>query len=261
MSRSKATVLTVWILAIIAAWELVAWSLVDLFHTHMATSKFPYLHDIVIKIISNSGTFLSEGAVTFTNAVIGCVLGTLVGVLLSIWMSAAIKIEQITYPYLILSQMIPVLGLAPIIYGIVRDEYASRILIATYITFFPVAINMLSAIKSVEKEKRELLYVYATNKWNMYLKLFLPASLPSLFGSLKVTAPLSVTAAILVELLGSQKGIGVIILRSLYYGSSQVINFWAAVTVSALLGIISYVLVVLLEYLCLPGRRVDIVER
>jgi NitT/TauT family transport system permease protein len=62
--------------------------------------------------------------------------------------------EKIALPYLIISQMIPVLGLAPIIFTLVRDMNTSRIVIAAYITFFPVSVNMLSGLNSVESDKK-----------------------------------------------------------------------------------------------------------
>lgn len=245
----------VWFIAAVILWEIGAWALVHLFHDPMATSKLPYLHNVILNLVEHGNLFLQESMVTLLNYYLGFMIGAIVGVVLAIWMSLSKTFEEITFPYLIFLQMIPVLGLAPIVYGIVRDEYVSRVLISAYITFFPVAIGLVSGIKSVEKEKRELMYSYAVSKWTLYTKLLLPASLPNLFNSLKATAPLAVTAAILVELMGAQRGIGVLILRNLYYGAPQAHAFWTSVFVSALLGIASYLIIVALEWLFVPQKR------
>ena len=97
--------------------------------------------------------------------------------------------------------------------------------------------------------EKDLIFTYAANKFELYRKLLLPAALPGLFSGLKIAAPLSVTAAILVEIMGANSGIGILILRSLYYGSSQAANFWANVMASAWLGILSYILIISIERL------------
>jgi NitT/TauT family transport system permease protein len=128
----------------------------------------------------------------------------------------------------------------------------SRIIIASYITFFPVAANTLSGLNSVDPEKRELMYSYAAKKPALYWKLMLPFSLPYLLTGLKIAAPLSVTASILVDMLGSKNGIGVKLLLSLYGGTRDI--FWATVLTSALMGIASYFTVILAEKILLPWQ-------
>ncbi|WP_416235639.1 ABC transporter permease [Paenibacillus sp. SGZ-1009] len=235
-------------------WEAGSWALLHIAQVPLAQSKLPYVHAIVTTGVQYSGTLLQEGSATFGNAAIGFVLGAAAGVLLAILMSVSRWIERLTFPYAVASQMIPILGLAPIIYGIVRDEYISRIIISGYITFFPVALNMLRGLRSVEPSALELMYSYAAKPWSVYWKLRLPAALPGLFSGLKIAAPLAVTGAILVELMGAQHGIGVIMLRNLYYGPSHVYMFWSTVIVGALLGIISYWVIGLIERFVAPWQ-------
>ena len=161
--------------------------------------------------------------------------------------------EKIALPYLVVSQMIPVLGLAPIIFTLAKDMNLSRIIISGYITFFPVSVNMLSGLNSVESEKKELLYSYAAKKPSIYCKLMIPYCLPYLFAGLKIAAPMSITASILVDMLGSSGGIGVKLLYSLYSGTKDI--FWSSVLTSALMGILSYFIIVFLEKICMPWRK------
>lgn len=251
--KNRKLVLFVWIAGIFVIWELLAFLLLHVFKIPMAETKLPYLHVIIVTFCQNWQSLITDSAITFSRAALGFALGAAVGIILSILMSLSKLLEKIAFPYLIISQMIPILGLAPIIFNIVRDMDTARIIIAAYITFFPVSVNMLSGLKSVDHDKKDLLYSIATNKFNIYRKLMIPASLPYLFTGLKITAPMAVTASILVDMLGSSSGIGVRILYTLYSSSTKV--FWAAVATSAALGIISYYIVVVIERLTLPYNK------
>jgi len=241
----------IWILALALAWEWGAQLLIQ-GHDPMAASKLPYLHSVVATMADHGADLFEAASVTFTQATIGFILGGLIGYALAILMSVSRTAERIAFPYLIVSQMIPVLGLAPIVFNLVRDMNASRILIAAYITFFPVAANTLSGFRSVDAEKRHLMGSYAASGWSTYLKLMVPFSIPHLFAGLKIAAPLSVTASILVDMLGSKNGIGVKLLYALYGGAMDI--FWASVVTSALMGVVSYLVVIGAEKVLVPWR-------
>jgi len=243
----------VWLMGLALAWEWGAQLLAVDFHDPMAASKLPYLHAVIATMVQNWDALLEAAGVTFLQAAIGFVLGGLVGYALAILMSVSRTIERIAFPYLIVSQMIPVLGLAPIVFNLVRDMNASRILIAAYITFFPVAANTLSGFRSVDAEKRTLMHSYAAGSPTTYLKLMMPFALPHLFAGLKIAAPLSVTASILVDMLGSKNGIGVKLLYALYGGNMDI--FWASVVTSALMGVASYLVVLGVEKLLVPWEN------
>lgn len=220
----------------------------------MASAKLPYPHNLAITFFKNWNMLLEAGAVTFSRAAVGFALGVGVGIILAVIMSLSRTMERIAFPYLIVSQMIPVLGLAPIIFNIVRDMNVSRIVIAAYITFFPVSVNMLSGLKSVEQDKKDLLHMIAANKYSIYSKLMFPFSMSYLFTGMKIAAPMAVTASILVDMLGSKSGIGVKILYSLYSNSTAI--FWASVVTSAFMGIISYYIVVFAERILFPWKNI-----
>lgn len=251
--KEKYKVNSVWAIGIFAAWEFIAFFLDKVIHDPMAAAKLPYPHSVIVSIGQNFTDLLGATGITFSRAVIGFALGAAIGFILAIIMSLSKIAEKIALPYLIISQMIPVLGLAPIIFTLARDMNTSRIIIAAYITFFPVSINMLSGLNSVESDKKELLYSYAAKKKSIYYKLMIPYSLPYLFAGLKIAAPMSITASILVDMLGSSGGIGVKLLYSLYSGTKDI--FWASVVTSALMGIISYFIVILFEKVCMPWRK------
>ncbi|GGF94801.1 ABC transporter permease [Paenibacillus abyssi] len=244
----------VWGLGLLILWEAVSWLMLQVLQVPLAQSKLPYIHKVLYTFGQYGSTLLMEGGVTFANAGLGFLLGAIAGTLIAILMSISKWVEQLTFPYAVASQMIPILGLAPIIYGIVRDEQLARVLIAGYITFFPVALNMLRGLRSAEPAALELMYSYAAKPWQMYWKLRFPAALPGLFSGLKIAAPLAVTGAILVELMGARQGIGVIMLRNLYYGPSHNYMFWSTVFIGAMLGVASYLAINLMERIAAPWQ-------
>ncbi|QIB70108.1 ABC transporter permease subunit [Aminipila butyrica] len=228
-------------------WEGAAWAADSASGLGSSWIKLPYLHHVLLAMFQERQVLWPQSISTLVSAGKGFLLGALVGVLTAITMSGSRWAEKTIFPYLILAQMLPVLGLAPMVFGMVRDGDLARVIIAAYITFFPVSVNMLSGLKSAEKEKRELMYSYSASKIQLYSKLLLPSAVPGLFTGLKIAAPLSITSAILVEIMGANSGVGILILRSLYYGSAQAANFWATVLDSACLGIFSYIFIVSIE--------------
>ena len=251
--KEKYMINMVWGIGIFVLWEFLAFLLSDVLHDKMAESKLPYPHMVIVSLIENFSDLASAAGLTLSRAVIGFAIGAIVGVILAIIMSLSKIAEKIAFPYLVVSQMIPVLGLAPIIFTLTKDMNLSRIIISGYITFFPVSVNMLSGLNSVEKEKKELLYSYAAKKPSIYYKLMIPYSLPYLFAGLKIAAPMSITASILVDMLGSSGGIGVKLLYSLYSGTKDV--FWSSVLISSIMGIFGYFIIVLLEKIFIPWKK------
>lgn len=253
MVSNNRKVLFAWIGGVVLVWEVVAFILAIVLKDPQSSAKLPFLHTILWTFIQNGGSLFSQGLMTLSRSGLGFLMGAMVGIILAILMSLFQTIERIAFPYLLISQMIPILGLAPIIFNLVRDMDTARIVIAAYITFFPVSVNMLSGLKSVEPEKLDLMFSYAARTPVTYAKLMLPYSLPYLFAGLKIAAPLSVTASILVDMLGSKNGIGVMLLYSLYGGQREI--FWASVIMSALMGIASFYLVAALEKPVIPWNR------
>lgn len=250
----RSTPALLWLIELLIIWQLISWFLLNVLHVPLAQSKLPYIHELIFTFTEYGGTLLSQAFVTIRSASMGFIVGSIAGILLAIFMSSSKWIEQLAFPYVVASQMIPILGLAPIVYGIVHNDGLSRIIIAAFMTFFPVSLNMLRGLRSAEPSAIELMNSYAARPWTIYWKLRLPQSLPSLFTGLKIAAPLAVTGAILVELMGATEGIGVIMLRNLYYGSSHAYMFWLTVIVGAFLGFLSYLIISLFERFVTPWQ-------
>lgn len=247
-----------WIAGALALVEFAAWVLAEVVQDPLAEKKLPYLQDVMASFADNAGFLLEQAGVTMHYAALGFLLGTLVGILLALLMRASGLVERMILPYLLLSQMIPIIGLAPIIFGLFKTLNAARIVIAAYITFFPVSISLLGGLKSVDEDRINLMRSYAATPWQRYTKLLIPWSVPYLFSGLKIAAPVAVSAAVLVDTLSSQNGIGYVIVLTLYGGGTTG-QFWPALILSALMGLGSMLLITILERLCVPwgaGREV-----
>lgn len=241
------------IAGLLLLWELASY-LVLRSGTMLPQSKLPFPHKVLAAFAEHWALLGKAALLTFGTALVGFAVGGLFGFLLAVLLSSYRRLESGILPYVVASQMIPIIGLAPIVYGILHKEILAKVFIATYVTFFPVAINTLRGLKSTDPNALDLLTSYAAPKWMVYWKLKIPASLPGLFTGLKIAATASVIGAILVELMGAQNGLGVLILRFMYYGSSHAFQLWATIIAAALLGIFSFKALSGLERLLVPWQ-------
>jgi NitT/TauT family transport system permease protein len=250
----KNAVIIVWLGIIFLVWQEAAFILAAVLKDRMADKTLPYLNVIISNLFSRGGLIFPNAAETLSRALSGFVIGVGAGFLLAVVMSAAGFVERMLFPYLLISQMIPILGLAPVMVALIGDIGRTRIFIAAFITFFPVATSTLAGFKSVERDKITLMYSLAAGKFTIYRKLMIPSALPFLFSGMKIAAPMAITAAILVDTLGGASGLGYLITYSLY-GGFPIIVFWSSALLSAALGILSYQLIVMLERAAMPYRR------
>ncbi|MEY8739563.1 ABC transporter permease [Bacillales bacterium AN1005] len=246
--------IAIWIILLFLLWEGIAWILHASMTPQQASSRLPYLHDVVMALFRHAGTLAEQGSVTFGNAAIGFAGGTLLGLALALLMSIAAWLERTLSPYVISSQMVPVIGLAPIVYGIIHNAEWARIVMAAYVTFFPIIIHTLKGLKSTAPEHLELMRSCGASLSARYIKCLLPSALPGLFSGMKIAAPLAVTSSIVVELMGAPDGLGVLMVSSLYYGNAQVGMFWATIMLSMGIGLISYMVISLAERWLTPWQ-------
>lgn len=260
---SKQMVIVVWVIGIMIVWEIGA--------TIVAGTKrspenvLPHLHQIVESIFSTNMVngsqtalqiVLSNAGITLMRAGLGFLIGAAVGFVLALLMNMFLPIEKIAFPYLMIIQMIPILGMAPIILAVTKDIDKSRIIIAAILTFYPVATNTLAGFKSVEREKHELMHSLAAKKTEIYKKLLIPSCIPYLFTGLKISAPMAITASILVDTLQGGGGLGCMLSQSLKHAMSIYV-FWQIVFFSAIIGIFSYYLMSVIERIVSPQIRVE----
>ena len=207
-------------------------------------------------------SMLQNASVTFGEALLGFALGGLLGCALAVIFAASRLLERGLLPFVVGSQTVPILAIAPmVVVGLGQlnaPDWLAKAVVAAYLTFFPVTIGMLRGLRSTPPEALDLMRSYAAGSWPTFWKLRLPAALPYLFTSLKVAATASVIGAIVAELpAGSKSGVGVVIINAAQYYNSRPPVLYAAVLVAASIGLLFYGLVALTERLVVKERKAE----
>lgn len=190
--------------------------------------------------VDSPRNLLFHVAVTAHSSLLGFAMGTLLGLLLSAGIVHSRTLDRALMPWIVASQTIPVLAIAPIVLVILGSLGFSGVwpkaVIAMYLCFFPVTVAMVQGLRSPQQIDTELLYTYAASRWQAFWLLRLPAALPFLFPALRVGIAASLVGAMVAELpTGAQAGLGAKLLLGSYYGNTVAI--WSALLMSALLGL------------------------
>jgi NitT/TauT family transport system permease protein len=202
----------------------------------------------------------ADALYTGFEAVAGFVIGGVLGFVLAVVFVHSPLIERGLLPYVIASQTVPIIAIAPmVVVGMGQlgaPAWLSKSIIAAYLTFFPVTINVLRGFTSVERDALALMRSYAASKSQIFVKLRLPASVPYLFTALKISATASVIGAIIGELpVGSTRGLGVQIVYGSQFNTFNPGFLWATIIAASLLGIVFYGAVALAESRIVRWRK------
>jgi NitT/TauT family transport system permease protein len=183
-------------------------------------------------------SLIYHSAVTLSATLAGFVLGALLGVALALLIVHSAVLERSLMPWIICSQMVPILALAPIFIVVLGalglHGLLPKSIISAYLCFFPVAIGMVKGFTSPDPMQLDLMRTWSASPFQVLWKLRLPSAIPFLFASLKVAVTISLIGAIVAELpTGGEAGIGARLLAGSYYG--QTIQIWAALVAAAIL--------------------------
>jgi NitT/TauT family transport system permease protein len=202
------------------------------------------------------GNYLIDQALyTWSEALLGFALGAVIGITLaSVFVHSGI-LERAFVPYVVASQTVPIVALAPLIVTGFGRGLTSVVIIATYLTFFPVTIAVMRGLRSPDPRAVELMRSYAASKWDVYRKVRLPASVPYLFTALKIAAAASLVGTIIGEGPGGvPQGLGRAILNFNQQYVAGPEKLWAAIFVASVVGILFFLIVRVAELLVLRGR-------
>ena len=198
---------------------------------------------------------VNAGIFTFREAFGGFVFGAVLGLTLAIVFVHSRLLERALVPYVVASQTVPIIAIAPVVVIWLRGGWLAVAVISAYLTFFPVTIAGLRGLRSPDPRALELMRSYASSSRDVLLKVRLPAAAPYLFAAFKVAATASVVGAIIGELpSGIRDGLGGAILNFNQFYVSGPPKLWAAIIVAAVVGIGFFALVRAAEVLFLRGR-------
>jgi NitT/TauT family transport system permease protein len=198
---------------------------------------------------------VNAGIFTFREAFGGFVFGAILGLALAIVFVHSPLLERALVPYVVASQTVPIIAIAPVVVIWLRGGWLAVAVISAYLTFFPVTIAGLRGLRSPDPRALELMRSYASSSRDVLLKVRLPAAAPYLFAAFKVAATASVVGAIIGELpSGIRDGLGGAILNFNQFYVSGPPKLWAAIIVAAAVGIGFFGLVRAAEMVFLRGR-------
>jgi NitT/TauT family transport system permease protein len=243
------------------------WTWQDLLQATMAMQRpvLPAPHQVALDFwsslvdwpIDSPRNLLFHVAVTAESTLWGFVMGTLLGLVLSVCIVHSRTLNRALLPWIVASQTVPVLAIAPIVLVILGSlgfsGVAPKAVIAMYLCFFPVTVAMVQGLRSPQVIETEMMHTYAASKWQALWLLRLPAALPFLFPALRVGIAAGLVGAMVAELpTGAVAGLGARLLTGSYYGNT--VQIWSALVMSALLGLTLTSLVALVERRVLRHR-------
>jgi NitT/TauT family transport system permease protein len=191
------------------------------------------------------GSLLWHTAVTLSEVLLGLALGVSTAILLGYGLAKSETVERILSPYIVASQSIPVVAIAPLLIIWFGPSLFSKVLISALIVFFPVLVNTIVGVRSVPSEFYELMRTLQASPWQIFTKLEIPAALPVFLGGLRIGATLAVIGAVVGEFVGSDQGLGFLI--NVGRGMYDTALVFVAVFTLVFMALILYGIVVLLE--------------
>jgi NitT/TauT family transport system permease protein len=194
------------VVAFLGVWQL----LVTLFN--VPTWLLPSPVTIWFTFVKEAPMLVRHVVATGTGAVGGLIIGSLAGLVLAIVMVRSRLIERILMPLLVIDQSIPKMALAPIFVIWFGAGMASRVFIAIVISFFPMIVNAVRGMKSVDTRLNQLMDTLSASPWTVLRKVRLPNAVPHIFAGLKVAVPLAVIGAVVAEFMQADSGLGYVVL-------------------------------------------------
>jgi NitT/TauT family transport system permease protein len=226
----------------LAAWQ---WLLPDV----LGVEDFllPRFSDVVGALIDERDMLLRGAWITLKEAVGGFVLGSGVAIIAALVLARWRPFGNALMPYMIAANAIPIIAFAPITnawFGILSPW--SKITIAAVLCFFPVLVNTLRGLTSVDPESIELMRSYAASERDVFRRVRIPSSLPYVFSALKVASVLAMIGAVVGDYFGgSLEALGIVVLSAV--NLSRYATSWAAIVVASLMGIAFYGVIALAE--------------
>ncbi len=206
--------------------------------------------DVAGSLVTSGQLLVQHGLVTLQEVLIGFALAFAVGIFLAVAISYSRTIERAVYPFVVASQTIPVIAIAPILLIWFGYGLLPKVIVVGLICFFPIVVNMVDGLRSVDPDLVSLMRSMGASRWQVFAKAQLPTSLPFLFSGTKVAVAVSVIGAVIGEWVGASAGLGYFMVRSA--SQFQTARVFAAVVVLSVMGVALFGVVAVSEKYLLP---------
>ncbi len=205
-------------------------------------------------LVLQDGTLARHTMVTLTEIGLGLAIGLSAALVLGYLLGKNRLVERVIAPYIVASQSVPIVAIAPLLVIWLGSGLASKVLVCALITFFPTLISTIIGIRSVDPDLHDLMMSLQASRWQIFWLLELPSALPVLFGGLKLSMILAVVGAVVGEFSGANVGLGFLI--NLARGVLDTPLMFVAVFCLVLISQALYLSISLLEWRFLRWRRV-----
>lgn len=200
---------------------------------------------ILNEFVKSGDILLFHSMTTITETILGFILGIILAVLLSLIMSSLKIFRSIVYPFMILSQTVPIIVIAPVITIWFGIGIVSKLVICVLVVFFPVTLNLTEGLNSYDKDLEELLKCMNASKLQIFTKLKLPTALVYFFSGLKIAAAYAFMGGIMSEWTGAESGLGIFLTRSMK--SFKTAAMFADIALISTFSIILFVIISIIE--------------
>lgn len=208
---------------------------------------------VALALVRERAVLLAQAVQTLKVALAGFLFSSFLGLIFALAMDRFKWLSDALYPLIVISQTLPTLVITPVIVLIFGYNDWARLLVVVLVCFFPVTINSLAGLKSADPDLLRMMQSMEAGRGQILRHVKLPASLPSFFSGLRISATYCVMAAVLAEWAGGGEGLGIFMLRS--KRSFRFDLMFASVIWIVVLSLLFYFLAVLLERLAIPWRR------
>lgn len=234
-------------LALLALWQL---------YTALSgipESSLPAPTKIATALYDIRGLLLENGWTTVLEILLGLAIAVVLGVACAVLIASFQIAERAVYPWLVVSQTIPIVALAPIFVIWTGFDIRPKLMVIALMGFFPIAVNTIDGLRSTDPELLHMLRSLDAGRWQRMRIARFPSALPFFFSGLKLSAVFAVTSAVVAELVGSSSGLGYLVLT--FNEQAATADMFATVVVLAVIGIVLFFSVIGLERLLLPWHR------
>lgn len=224
---------------LIVAWEYFG-------STNQTTRLLLSSPSLVIDYFAENHTALLEATLTTTiEALVGLLIATVFSFGIMILCFYFPKLMDFAMPIMIVSQVIPLIVLAPFFIILFGIGISSKITMAALMCFFPIFVNFAQGYKAISSNIHELMYIYNASTWTRICRVYFPLSMPSILAGFRISATLAVIGAIVAEFSGAEVGLG----RNLYISALRLEPemMMASLILSALLGLVFYGIIKIIE--------------
>lgn len=201
-------------------------------------SLFPPVSSIALDIVVNHSALLQGIWRTLTETVLGFLLGCAFGFAAGSLFAQFPIAERLFFPLFVLSQTVPVVAFGAVIVIWFGNGLLAKVVIAFYLTFFPVTVNTHRGLTAVDEQSVNLMRSFGASRWTIFWRLRVPSALPSVVAAVLLGVSLSLIGAIVGEWFGDTLGLGILLLQAMY--AEDMVRLWSVVVCCGALGAVLY---------------------